>query len=86
MLPFEESKLRPRPRRPSLAIALALEPRLPHRARLPDPAPLPHQRPAVEQGPGHGDGVEPPPVAGRLAPFQADRSHRRAIRQLSIKR
>ena len=39
----------------------------------------PHSRTtahAVEQGPGHGDGVEPPPVMGRLASFQVERGHR----------
>ena len=59
---------------------LGLEPAFPYRARLSDPAPLPDNRPPVEQGPGHGDVVEPQPVAGRLAPFEVDRRHHRAIR------
>ena len=50
------------------------------RSRKSDPAPFPHDRPAVEQGPGHGDGVEPLPVAGGFAPFEADRGHHRAGR------
>ena len=66
--------------------AFGLEPRFPHRARLSDPASLPHDRPAVEPGPGHGDGVEPQPVADGFAPFEVDWGHALAARQLSIKR
>ena len=29
----------------------------------------------IEQGPGHGDVVEPLPVAGGFTPFEADRGH-----------
>ena len=40
-------------------------------------APFPDQRPAVEQGPGHGEGVEPLPITGGFAPLQVDRDQRR---------
>ena len=52
--------------------AFGLKPRFPHRAGLPDPAPFPRDRPVVKQGPGHGDSVEPQPVAGGFAPFKVD--------------
>ena len=39
-------------------------------------APLPHQRPRAKQGWCDEDGIEPLPVAGRLAPLQVDRGHR----------
>ena len=59
--------------------AFGLKPRFPHHAGLPDPATLPDERPPVEEGPGHGDGVEPQPVADGFAPFQSDRDQRRAV-------
>jgi len=74
----------PLPRRPSLAFRL--EPRLPHRLRLTDPAPFPDDGPVIEQGPGHGDSVEPHPVAGRLAPFQASRLGYFAVTQCTQNR
>ena len=55
--------------------ASGVKPGFPDRGRLSDPAPLTNERPAVEQGPGHGDSVEPQPVVRRFAPFKVDRGH-----------